>query len=467
MRKPSYDEVKKAFEDAGCTLVTTEYINSTQPLEYYCSCDHNVIETIKFNSFKVGCRCKKCHKSRLNATVLERYGVTHLSQREGKKEAMLAGMMKYIEAKKRTIEDISREFEQNGCTLLSKEYVDNKGKLDVIFECGHTGKISYNKFQKGERCSNKSCVDKKVKETSIKLFGVPSYTQTDEYQEARKETSMTNYGVDHYRKTEECQQRLKEHFMEKYGVEHWFQTDQFRENQKQWCLEKYGVEYYAQTDEMKAKVVNTNLLRYGFPSSFQHESVKEKVRLTNMQRYGVPYTLMDKQLRLKSHQRIFDIYGVFNVSQNAEIQARKMATSLARYGVEYPMQDVTIQHRSQSRAFTAKPFSYPSGNIVKVQGYEHHALNLLLEHYDEDDITTGLSNMPEFWYHGSDNKYHRYFPDIYIKKDNLIIEVKSTYTAFLNKDKIRLTGKTVKYNGYNFMLMVFDKNGKLLTPYMV
>ena len=69
-----------------------------------CSCDPNVIETIKYNSFKVGCRCKKCHQQRTTKTVLERYGVDHLSKNEESKAAMLSGVKAYVEAKKNKIE---------------------------------------------------------------------------------------------------------------------------------------------------------------------------------------------------------------------------------------------------------------------------------------------------------------------------------------------------------------------------
>ena len=70
--------------------------------------------------------------------------------------------------------------------------------------------------------------------------------------------------------------------------------------------------------------------------------------------------------------------------------------------------------------------------------------------------------MPEFWYHGYDGKYHRYYPDIYVVKDNLIIEVKSLWTYNIDKLKIQLTSKTVNYNGFKYCLMVFDQKGNLL-----
>jgi len=43
--------------------------------------------------------------------------------------------------------------------------------------------------------------------------------------------------------------------------------------------------------------------------------------------------------------------------------------------------------------------------------------------------------MPEIWYEFED-KRRRYYPDIYIKSQNKIIEVKSDYTFYKEYDKI-------------------------------
>ena len=49
-----------------------------------------------------------------------------------------------------------------------------------------------------------------------------------------------------------------------------------------------------------------------------------------------------------------------------------------------------------------------------------------------------------------------YFPDIYIEKDNLISEVKSTY--FMEKDYDKNMRKEVatKEAGYDFRFMIYD-----------
>ena len=63
--------------------------------------------------------------------------------------------------------------------------------------------------------------------------------------------------------------------------------------------------------------------------------------------------------------------------------------------------------------------------------------------------------MPEIWYIGTDNKQHRYFPDVYIPKTNTIYEVKSEYTLNINLEINKLKFQAVKDAGYNFVLKVY------------
>lgn len=50
--------VKEIFEKNGCKLLSTEYINSNQHLEYECSCGNNSV--IKLKEFQKGSKCKRC-----------------------------------------------------------------------------------------------------------------------------------------------------------------------------------------------------------------------------------------------------------------------------------------------------------------------------------------------------------------------------------------------------------------------
>lgn len=51
------------------------------------------------------------------------------------------------------IEYVREIIENNKCKLISNKYKNSKEKLDVLFECGHQGKISFECFERGVRCA--------------------------------------------------------------------------------------------------------------------------------------------------------------------------------------------------------------------------------------------------------------------------------------------------------------------------
>jgi hypothetical protein len=71
----------------------------------------------------------------------------------------------------------------------------------------------------------------------------------------------------------------------------------------------------------------------------------------------------------------------------------------------------------------------PSGKIVSVQGYEPLFLDLILEEYEEDDITVAPTEVPKvmYWSH-TDQKEKRYFMDAYVYSKDAGVEVKSLWT---------------------------------------
>jgi len=58
-KKYTFEEVKQYFEDHGCLLLETEYINANTPMKYECSCENSDCK-ITFSHFKNGERCMEC-----------------------------------------------------------------------------------------------------------------------------------------------------------------------------------------------------------------------------------------------------------------------------------------------------------------------------------------------------------------------------------------------------------------------
>ena len=97
----------------------------------------------------------------------------------------------------------------------------------------------------------------------------------------------------------------------------------------------------------------------------------------------------------------------------------------------------------------------PSGEIVKVQGYENIALDELVQKYEEEDIAVGRSNIPTIEYHINDVK-HVYFPDFFIKSENKIIEVKSEWTIQLRRGNVQEKALATIKAGYKYEIWIYN-----------
>jgi hypothetical protein len=139
---------------------------------------------------------------------------------------------------------------------------------------------------------------------------------------------------------------------------------------------------------------------------------------------------------------------------------RRISTNLKKYGCVNPMQNLEIFNKSNKNAKKLKIYKYNNGKEIKVQGYEPLALSLLENKYkiNSDDIITQFDN--EIYYTFI-KKYHKYFPDIYIKSLNKIIEVKSDYMYVRELQKNLMKKKACLYLGYTFEFWIFDRKHNL------
>ena len=112
--------------------------------------------------------------------------------------------------------------------------------------------------------------------------------------------------------------------------------------------------------------------------------------------------------------------------------------------------------KQKKSLFTHKGYKLPSSRIIKLQGYEPQFLDYcilnskILKEQDFDFDTTY-----KFKYVSSDNKAHYYYPDFYIKKHNLIIEVKSSYILKKQTEQVQsLKQQAVLSAGYKYLFIL-------------
>ena len=217
----------------------------------------------------------------------------------------------------------------------------------------------------------------------------------------------------------------------------------------------------------RIKTNSTNLERYGTTCSLSAPLVKDKVKAINLERRGVEYPTQCKEVKDKVKATNLERLGVEYPTQSKEVMKKVKATNLERLGVEYTMQSSEVMEKQIKSSYSKKEYTFPSGNKIKVQGYEPLALDILINKWkvEENDIITERTKVPEIWWKDKEDKSHRYYPDIFIPSKNLIIEVKSTWTY--QKDKSNTQYKLIgsKELGYSTLLWVFDNKKYLEDEY--
>ena len=286
-------------------------------------------------------------------------------------------------------------------------------------------------------------------------------------QEKTKKTNQIKYGKDHPLQNAEVLQKMKDTNQERYGHELPLQNAEVLQKMKDTNQERYGGNSPAHNAVVQQKIKDTNVIRYGHANPAQNAEVHQKMIDTNQIRHGVDYPTQNAEVVQKIKDTNLIKYGHAHPLQNAEIMQKVKNTNLNRYGEDNVMQNADVSEKANKNAYKSKPFTFPCGNVIQVQGYEHFALELLVHHgYNFEHITTDRRRVPEIWYKTEDNKKHRYFCDILLHNEDKIVEVKSEWTYKLDEETIiPLKAQACIDAGFEYEIWIFDekKNLKLKT----
>jgi len=273
--------------------------------------------------------------------------------------------------------------------------------------CGCGKSLSF--YQKNQSyansCGDPLCVGKTI-----------SRTKRDWHIDKREKDSQNKKLAASRRTQNQIQQQVektRKTFNEKYGVEWVTQSTEYKDKSKQTKLERYGNEYYANSGQTS------------------------------------------KSWQIKTDSEI------------AEIVDKRRATCLERFGVENALMKPIARINSAKSNSNGRNFVLPSGKILGVRGYEDIVITELLKTHAEDNLLFddrhSVYSLPVFSYVNANQHTMKYYPDIYILKENKIIEVKSQWWWDGNgneKYKSRLVNNLRKKDavlraGYNYEVWLF------------
>ena len=192
---------------------------------------------------------------------------------------------------------------------------------------------------------------------------------------------------------------------------------------------------------------------------------KEATQKTLMARYGTTCISKIPKHKEKCQETTSAKYGVKHHTQSAETKRKIRKTCLKRYGVRSHNQNPEIHSKQTQSRYTAKS-AILNGNVVKLRGYEPKALEYMIHRVGipEGSIIADRENIPTITYTFL-GKDHRYFPDFYIPKRNLIVEVKSVWTLASSRkvfNTMVAKASACLAQGFKFKLLVMKPNGEEL-----
>lgn len=203
------------------------------------------------------------------------------------------------------------------------------------------------------------------------------------------------------------------------------------------------------------KIRKTSRKKFGCDHHSSTPLFIEKSILTNQKKYGVDYPMCLPEFQEKAKKTLKENYGVDYPMCLPEFQDKSKKTNQKNFGVDYPLQNDVIFQKSLKNSYKSKKYILPSGQIIKIQGYENRFLD---EYFKEGGLETNIITQPKdlnIWYFDIEGGKHKYFPDFYLLKENKIIEVKSTWTYKRDLDKNILKMKACQQNNYNFEFKIY------------
>lgn len=352
----------------------------------------------------------------------------------------------------------------NATSSKTYEQLNRETKIEFICICGRQMIKTFRRIVETGGAYCESCVKNntlsKIKETNKTKYGVENQFQREEIKKQIVSTLETKYGVSHPSMIDDSKNKRNMTNLKKYGNICSLHGKEQKALTIITYLKKYGTNHPLQNKDIIKKVNDSKIKKYGSVNGLTNPQVKDKLIQTNLQKYGVKCIFESEYFKLKIRNTMKKKYGVEYPGQSLQLNEKRKNTCLQRYGVEYPQQSVSIHTKTKKLSKSYKPYRMPSGKIRKVQGYEPFALKILLEIYTEDEIETDRFNIPRITYiHNEKQKY--YFPDIYIPKDNKIIEVKSNYTFELEREKNLEKQNYTRNEGYQYEIWIFNQKKEL------
>lgn len=162
------------------------------------------------------------------------------------------------------------------------------------------------------------------------------------------------------------------------------------------------------------------------------------------------------EVKAQKEKSYMERFGVRHHLASDQSKRKIKDTCFKNCGYESNMQNKDLFLKNMKSQYRLKDYILPSGKIIKLMGYEPQVLAHLLEtEYAEEDFD--FENIPSIRYDSN----RVYFPDFFIPKENLLIEVKSSWTYKTDLEKNKLKAAASRQVGFKHITLIWDKRAPI------
>ncbi len=362
----------------------------------------------------------------------------------------------YREQYKNDKEDVEKRIDIHGQKLVT---YNNCHNIDVLCTCGEQYNTSLSDIERGRKCIK--CKWERAAETNMEVYGADNPFGSDIIKDKIKSINNERYGVDYPQQNPEIRAKSRATCMAKFNVPFSFCQPHVYEAIRKKHLENHGVEYPLQSKKIQDKIDLVFMEKYGVRRPFLSEEYSNNLKKIMLQKYGCEFYIQSE----KCKSEMLEKYGSEFYIQSNHFKEFMIKT----YGDSSPMRVPELFHKAMKNCFAKKKYVLKNTKReIYVMGFENIAIDYLLNNKNiflkrdliEDEIIVG-EEVPNFAYLDDTNKNHRYYPDIHIKNEKLIYEVKSTYTFNYHPRLNYLKFKSVANAGYTIKVLMYDAKKKL------
>lgn len=221
--------------------------------------------------------CYNCQKLKHRETLIDKYGVTNISQIEETK-------------------------------TKKKQKAQEKYGVDCVLQSAD--------------------IKKQIRQTCLERYGVEAPMQSEMVKEKSRCTCLEKYGCENASQAQQCKDKAIQTNLEKYGVPYTLQDEAIRAKGRATLINRYGVAHILQNTEVLAKMANDNLEKYGYKWTCQIPEVRTKMTASLCANGNVKTS----KLELTLHQMLVDIYGESNCIKNYPVDRIALDTLLMLNG---------------------------------------------------------------------------------------------------------------------------------------